>query len=921
MKFCTALVLSLSICFNLFAQEQKISGSVTDQTSGEAISRASITVKGKLAGTISNDKGQFSLDASKLKFPLIIIVSSASHAEKEISVTTASSALSIGLEKKSALNEVVVSASRARENLLQSPVSIEKMNYQAVRESPTLSFYESLQGLKGMEMYSAGLGIKTVNTRGFNGTSNARFLQLIDGIDNQPPGLNFPMGNLFGVADIDVESAELIPGAASALYGPSAFNGMLSIQTKDPFKYQGLSLQLKTGLNHVNDPMAGAQAVNDISIRYAKSLFNDRFAFKVTLGYFNGLDWYAHDYTDISAQTPPANRGPKNPGRDGLNIYGDEVSRTLPGIGLVARTGYEEKDLMNYNTYSFKGSASFQYKINENTRLIYQYNRAQALACFTSSARMNVNGFVLQTHRLELRNGNSFIRAYSSGEICDNGYNTRTLGQFINRFWVKDLDGNVVAPNVADQTWFNRYAAAYNGSISGVGAANHDAARSFADDGRLQPNTPAFNATKDAITKQYGTQGAGIFSHNKFYHADGQYEFTAIKAVNVLAGASFRMYDMNTNGTLIDDKDKKIRIKEYGAFIQASKKLLEEKLKLTASIRFDKNENFDGSFTPRFSAVYEPIKNHYFRASFQTGFRNPTPIDQYIKLNAGPITILGGVPNNSKGMNVYENSFTAASVGQFSAAYQAAVAGGASQSEAIAATKQFLVKSNYPYITPEKQNAFEVGYKAFIGNRLYVDLNYYYSRYNNFILNAVVTRTESPVTAAGEPNADAATDILNGRSQNFQLYTNAADKASGQGASLALSYNLNKGYTVAGNVTWSSFILGDADANKVAPFNTPKWSTNLSFSNPNVYRNFGFSAAWHWQDAFEWYGPFNGMRPGPVKAYSLVDLQFNKKLPQLKSMIKIGASNLLNNMVTTAYGSPSIGGLYYVSITIDDLFN
>lgn len=897
-----------------------MSGTITDSITKEPISNASITVKGKLSGTISNDKGVFSLNTSKFKFPITLTISSISHADKDIVITSASSTIAVELDQKSALNEVVVSASRSTERLLQSPVSIEKMNYQAIKEAPSLSFYESLQSLKGMEMYSAGLGIKTVNTRGFNGTSNARFLQLIDGVDNQPPGLNFPMGNLFGVSDIDVESAELIPGAASALYGPAAFNGMLSIQTKDPFKYQGLSVHLKTGINHVNDDFAKTHGVNDVSIRYAKA-FNDRFAFKINLGYFNGLDWYATNYTDVSALTPVASRGPNNPGKDGLNIYGDEVARTLPGIGLVSRTGYEEKDLMNYNTYSFKASASLQYKINKNTRLIYQYNRAQALACFTSSARMNLNGFVLQTHRIELRHKNSFLRAYTSGELCDNGYNTRTLGQFMNRYWVQDLSGNTVAAKDADNTWFSRYSAAYNGTVSGVDQASHTAARAFADEGRYLPGTPAFNDAKNIITKQYGTQGAGIYSHNKFYHADGQYQVEAIKAVEVLVGASYRYYDMHTNGTLIDDKDKKITIQEYGTFIQGVKKLFDEKLKLTASIRYDKNENFKGSVTPRFSAVQQVFKNHYLRASFQTGFRNPTPIDQYIKLNAGPITILGGVPNNSKGMNVYENSFTAASVGAFSAAYGAAVAAGATQDEAIAANKQILVKSNYNYITPEKQNAFEVGYKAIIGNRLSLDVNYYYSRYKHFILNAVVVRPLNTIIQDGTINPAAAADILNGGVQSFQLYTNATDKASGQGATLGLSYNLNKGYTLGGNVTWSSFILGNADATKVAPFNTPKWSTNLTFSNINVYKNYGFNVAWHWQDSFQWYGPFNGLRPGPVSAYSLVDVQVNKKLPQYKTMIKIGASNVFNNHVYTAFGSPSIGGVYYVSLTIDDLFN
>lgn len=913
------LLLLIVQCFVLHAQEVTIKGNITDDQD-RPVAAASVTVKNATIGATSNEKGQFVLSAGNTKLPLTLIISAVNFTAKEAVVAQSGEHLSISLVPASGLlHEVVTTASRVPESILRSPVSIEKMNLKAIQEAPSISFYDALQTLKGMEMYSPSLGIKTVNTRGFNGTSNARFLQLIDGVDNQPPGLNFPMGNLFGASDIDVESVELIPGAASALYGPAAFNGMLSMQTKDPFRYQGLSLYLKKGINYVGEADIDPHAVNDVSVRYAKA-FNDRIAFKLNIGYFNGLDWQARDYTDISAQTPPNKRGPNNPGRDGLNIYGDEVARTLPGIGLVSRTGYQEKDLMNYNTYSFKSNISLHYKINNNTRLIYQYNRGQARAAFTSSARMNINEFILQTHRLELRNNNSFIRVYRSAEICDNGYNSRTLGQFINRYWVQDLAGNIVAPNIADATWFNRYASAYNGAINGVTASNHSAARTFADAGRLLPGTEAFNRVKNEVTGKFGTQGAGIFSHNKFYHADAQHEFTKVKVVNLLVGAAFRYYDMHTNGTLIDDKDKKISIGEYGAFVQAIKSLFAEKLKLTASLRWDKNENFEGSFTPRLSGVYTLATNHYLRASFQTGFRNPTPIDQYIKLNAGPITILGGVPNNSKGMNVYENSFTAGSVGQFTAAYAAAVNAGKTQAQAIEGSKNLLRQSNYAYIGPEKQKAFEVGYKGIFGGRLLLDANYYYSRYTNFILNAVVVRPQHAIAAGDGISPDAAADILNGGVQNFQLYTNASDVAAAQGATLGLMYSFKRGFTVGGNTTWSSFILGKADATKVAPFNTPEWSTNLTFGNANVYRNFGFNLAWHWQDAFDWYGPFNGMRPGRISAYSLVDVQVNKKLPKQKAMLKIGASNVLNHQVVTAYGSPVIGGLYYASLTIDELF-
>jgi outer membrane receptor protein involved in Fe transport len=469
--------------------------------------------------------------------------------------------------------------------------------------------------------------------------------------------------------------------------------------------------------------------------------------------------------------------------------------------------------------------------------------------------------------------------------------------------------------------WFNRYEAAYNGTINGTTPANHAAARAFADQGRFLPGTNDYEAAKNASIKNYGLSGAGVFSNSKFYHAEGQYDLSKqIKIFDLLAGANFRYYDMFTNGSLFQDKDQKITIQEFGGFLQAGKKLFDDKLKLTASLRYDKNENFDGYFTPRIAAVLTAAKTHNFRASFQTGFRNPTPVDQYIHLNVGPITILGGVPNNSKGLPAYSNSFTAASVGAFGAAFGAAMANGTPFPQAVNENKRLLAKSNVPYIKPEKQRAFEVGYKGLFANKLLIDLNYNYSNYTNFILNTVVLSPESDVLGPdGTPNFDAAADILNGDVRAFQLYTNAADKVSAQSISAGITYMAEKGYQIGGNITWASFNLLDANPNNVPAFNTPEYSANMTFGNPNVYHNYGFQLSWHWQDAFDWYGTFNGMRPGRINAYSLLDLQFNKKLPKVNGIIKIGGSNILNHQIYQSFGSPQIGAIYYVSFTFDGL--
>jgi outer membrane receptor protein involved in Fe transport len=900
-------------------QSINITGTVTDETQSP-VAGANILVKGKVTGTVTDAKGNFELNTTQ-EPPFTIIVSMVGFQKQELEVTSNSSNMAIKLvESSEVMDEVVVSASRVEESILQSPVSIEKMDLRDIQQTPSVSFYDALENLKGVEMVTSGLTFKQINTRGFNHTGNSRFLQLVDGVDNQTPGLGFSVGNMFGSSDLDMESAELIPGAASALYGPVAFNGVLMMRTKDPFQYQGLSAQAKLGVNHIGEKYADPHLLGDYSIRYAKA-FNNRFAFKVNASYFSGLDFYATNYTDVDPGTPVGQRGDHNPARNALNIYGDDEARTITGIGRVSRTGYEERHVTDYNVYSLKLNGALHYRITENMVLSYQYNFGQGTANYTGSNRFSINNFTLQQHKLELKGSNYFIRTYSTAEDSHDSYNAKGLGQLLTKTWVRDLNGNIVPESQADDMWYTRYVEAFFGNIGGVAALSHDAARSFADQGRFLPGTPEFNAQKDRLIATQGLSGAGILSQSKLYHAEGQYDFSEkTKVLDVLVGGNFRRYDMFTNGTLFDDKGGSIIIDEYGAFLQLGKKLLSEKLKLAASIRYDKNQNFEGRFTPRASAVYTVADNHHFRTSYQTGFRNPTPGDQYIKLNAGPITILGGVPDNSEGMTVYQNSFTTASLGPFFGAFQQAMQQGASPQGAIMQAKDLLVKSNVDYIKPERAKVFEVGYKGLFNNNLVFDVNYYYSSYTDFLLNQVVMEPESPVLAPdGSINPQAAIDLLNGDSHLYQLYTNAADVVTSQGATLGITYSLPKNYLVSANATLATFDIADANPNNVPGFNTPKYKTAFTFGNSKVVENIGFNIAWRWQDAYDWYGTFNQMRPGRIEAFSVVDAQVNYKLLAIKSMIKIGASNLFNNKIYQAYGSPSIGGIYYVSLTFDQL--
>ena len=179
---------------------------------------------------------------------------------------------------------------------------------------------------------------------------------------------------------------------------------------------------------------------------------------------------------------------------------------------------------------------------------------------------------------------------------------------------------------------------------------------------------------------------------------------------------------------------------------------------------------------------------------------------------------------------------------------------------------------------------------------------------------------QSPVLGTdGKINPQAAFDLLNGDSHLFQLYTNASDRVTSKGATLGLSYALPRNFSVGANATLATFNLRNANPNDIPAFNTSRYRTTVTFGNSKVTEKIGFNLAWRWQDAYDWTSTFNQLRPGRIEAFSIVDAQLSYKVLPIKSILKIGASNLFNNQVYQAYGSPSIGGIYYASITFDQL--
>ncbi|MFT4022663.1 MAG: TonB-dependent receptor [Flavihumibacter sp.] len=337
-----------------------ITGRVTDDQ-GHALDGVSIQILDTQLGVVSDNSGGFRLVANK-SFPVTIRFSIVGFSPKEVVVRSLHEKIAVQLFSQSLIaNEVVVTASRTSEKLLRSPVTIEKLDIRALKETPAPSFYDALGNLKGIQLTTSSLTFKIPNARGFNIPNNFRFMQLVDGVDMQAATLGVPLGNAIGPTELDIASVEVTPGAASALYGMNAINGMANLITKSPFTYQGLSIYQRTGVNHIDGTDHAASVLTETAIRYAKA-FNNKFAFKVNFSYLRGTDWISNSKNDQNGNDKntanpayPELNGDNNPAYDAWNRYGDENNNavTLSGVNyqgasrsfLVRRTGYWEKDL------------------------------------------------------------------------------------------------------------------------------------------------------------------------------------------------------------------------------------------------------------------------------------------------------------------------------------------------------------------------------------------------------------------------------------------------------------------------------------------------------------------------------------------------------------------------------------------------
>jgi len=906
--------------------QNTLKGILKDHVTGEPLIGATVLIKGTTQGTITDFDGAFILRTSE-QLPMTLECRYGGYSIKEVLYSENGKVLQITMEEEAIQIETIeITGLRISDKQKSSPLTVESMDLMAIKETPAANFYAGLGALKDVDLTTASLGFTIINTRGFNSTNPVRTLQLIDGVDNQSPGLNFSLGNFLGASELDVLKVDLIVGASSAFYGPNAFNGVINMETKSPFFHKGVSSYFKMGERNLFEG----------GVRWAEAFKNkkgqDVIGLKFNFSFFRADDWQADNRDPVfDTQTGRDNPG----GYDAVNVYGDEFLPefdyrksvvTYPGLNIFHRRGYAEKDLVDYNSYNIKSNIAFHWKLQpskkfESPELILASNYGGGTTVFQGDNRFSLKNIKFFQHRLELKKQDHyFLRFYATHEDAGDSYdpyftalqlqqrstNTANWVTGYSNYWVLNVAPKIRAiegyPKISDFPGMpDKYRMAISEFMFGINDslfAWHAEAQRAANTGNFtsqtsdffEPGTAAFDSVFSLITSTNANSEGGtrFYDRSALFHGQGEYIFknlysnSWINDLSITSGFSGRYYTPDSKGSiLLDTGGVNINTHEWGIYLGPTFTFMDNALRLNITTRLDKNKNFNYLFSPAASLVYQPSKNDYLRVSFSSAIRNPTLTDQYLNYNVGRAILRGNIGG-------VEDLITVSSFVDF-------------LNSGITDTLRYF---DVAAIRPEQVKTIEAGYRTTLFNSVFVDLGYYFSRYKDFIGYQLGIDAFVPPGSA-----------LPSRAQAYRISSNAQDVVTSQGFSIGVNYFFRKHYVLKGNYSWN--VLNTKTDDPIIPaFNTPEHKYNIGITARDLtifgINDLGCSINYKWIQGFTFEGSpqFTGFIP----SYNLTDVQVNWLWKNRDITFKAGASNVFNQKSYQTYGGPLIGRLAYFSI-------
>ena len=953
----------------MWAQTQ-VSGTVTD-ADGQPLPGANIVLDGS-TGAVSDFDGNFSLSTDQQP-PFSLTVSSVGFESATVEVTSASGSLTIQLSEGSTqLDEIVVSASRFAQRIFESPVTVEKFNLQQIAETPAADFFSGLEEIRGIQVNRGGLVFNQVNTRGFGTLYNEGFVTLVDGMDNQAPIFGFAIGNLIGLNELDVQSVEVLPGAASALYGADAYKGIMFMNSKSAFDDTGISAYVKSGVT--SQDVSGQNEFTDWGVRLAHA-FSDKFAIKATYSNIEGTDWEAADTRSQDANGRIVDGvNPLDPTYNGVNVYGDELGlafdltdtfanavlpayEVAPGVTLAQAdpatlaqlqgifglypnffgeglqqinfTGYDEGALTDGSTSNYKYNIEAAYRPSDNLEITLGSRQGGGKIILQGLSRYTIDNFKMTQNKVEVNWGKLNVKAYTTEEDAGDSYDTNAAGLLM-----------FAAQPGGPGGWYNNYFGGFFlGALSEVnptdplGALNTMAqhmggvAQGLVPLAAVDTNGDGQLSIMDYVSSLAPHHRLGRTAANQNMIQPGTSEFDA--TLDAITSTTAKLTDNTKTQSFELNYDLTDRIDFADILIGGSYRNTD--LNTEGTVLTD----YDGPISYYQYGMYTQAKKDFGKLILTGSVR----YDKSEFFDAVFTPRLGALYNISDNQNLrvsYQTGFrnptnqdqyiglrgsrtvlmgsSPDSVDRFKMPFQRATDGAVYNVTGDIVFATALNPITYQpqemkNVEPEYIVSYDVGYR-FNTPTTSFDIAAYLSQYDNFIATQDVW---IPLLYNGQsvPEALANLDVF-----PFSVDGNIDEEVSSYGVSVAVNQALTQkiGMNMSYEFNELDYTPSSATSLFEPAFNTPKHRFKVSVVGRNINNNIGFNVSLRSNSEYEYQASFIDET---IQANTVIDAQVSFRLDSLSTVLKVGGTNIGGDDYVSLVGSGMIGQMFYTSLTFN----
>jgi len=277
---------------SVYSQSQ-VSGSVSDNQNMTGIPGVNVVIEGTNIGTVTDFDGNFVLNTSQAP-PFNLVISYVGYSAQKVSVTSSGQDINVSLSAGQNLEEVVISASRRAQKVLEAPASVSVISARTIENSPNVTDpVRLLANIPGVQVQQQTANTLNVEMRAGSGVFGTSTFLVKDNRYLVTPSAGLFQSYQAGLSNLDLASIEIVRGPAGVLYGPGVTSGVVHFRTKSPIDYEGNSMSV----------WAGEMSAIGTEIRIARANDDKTFGWKINAKVSSGDDFVYDNEAAITAKT------------------------------------------------------------------------------------------------------------------------------------------------------------------------------------------------------------------------------------------------------------------------------------------------------------------------------------------------------------------------------------------------------------------------------------------------------------------------------------------------------------------------------------------------------------------------------------------------------------------------------------------